>query len=460
MDPAPTEEPIVEVCVESRRTRAEILAAQGAITPGEPDDFDALRAALGAGKMPDRARGLDYAAAFAPRHEGADPVRVTLESAPHPWLPGHRFVHLSVTTPPSPVTDDAGNVVFLVDVSQSMLTVANRHLPWTDTVPEAGAPATTRLDVVREAIAGFAATAPPRTTVSLARYAGGRGVLLPRTMVGRKDAIEDALSELDSGDRIAQGGGRDAIILADTLRRPCVPNRVVVMTDSNARLDYDPKATTKYLLQKRGRIDLSVAAIGVLGPVDGLEELARSGLGRATYAWSVDELIEDLRAITMPPKTTAGSFRPDLRYHDDVAASARLLADDRDLLSDRPLAEGTRLSVVWDVTLRPVSGTVLTMDWEAKGPTAETWEMGSVLTASTQDGPVQWQLASADFKMATAAALLADVQSMGFPVGRGWDDLVALADDAAGRGATGDARLPELVRLAAAIARRDGTAPP
>ncbi len=446
-----------EVCVEARRTRSEVAAAVASWAPPvDINSFDQARAALASDRMPSNVLAGDWMDAFAfDVDQQPDPLIVSLEATPHPWLAGHAFVRLSVRAETAPMPEDLGNVVLLLDVSPSMLTSPSRSFP-----ALAGAerderglyPATSRFDIVREAIGALVKRLPRDTTLSIARYSGATGILLNPTAVRNPSAIQTVLDSLATSSGWFLGGAKDAVDLSKLMRRSCTDNRIVVVTDTNALIAVDPIATTTDIIRK-DNVSVSAVSVGTAGPVAGIEELAHAGLGRVTYGWSKDEVEGALWDLIVPHNSVARHLDVAVHFNPETVAWARLVQEERDRLDVDHVLSGFVRTSLWEVALRPVTeGSVMQMTWTADSPIPGEWTKQGSAEITVEALPNVYADASADMRFAAAIGLAANTIVDGPPRGHSWEDLLLLAEAASRPGQPGDDRLSALVRLAATVA--------
>jgi Ca-activated chloride channel family protein len=124
--------------------------------------------------------------AEAPRDGHA--LAVTTEVAPAPWRPAHRLVRVAVQARRAAAERKASNLVFLVDVSGSMMS------------PD-------KLPLVKQALGVLVDRLRPEDRVALVVYAGSAGLVLPSTPGDARDEIRGAIARLEAGGSTAGGAG-------------------------------------------------------------------------------------------------------------------------------------------------------------------------------------------------------------------------------------------------------------
>jgi Ca-activated chloride channel family protein len=212
---------------------------------------------------------LNYFPYAYPEPRGEHPFSVVAEVGPAPWNPNHRLVHVGlqgrhVDTRELP----ASNLVFLVDVSGSMMSP-------------------NKLPLVKDALRMLVEQLRPQDRVSLVVYAGNAGLVLDATPGDRKNEILEAIGRLEAGGSTAGGAGiRLAYEVARRNFRRGGNNRVVLATDGDFNVGASSDAEMFRLIEEKRREGtfLTVLGFGMGNLKDSrLEGLADKGNGNYAY---------------------------------------------------------------------------------------------------------------------------------------------------------------------------------
>jgi Ca-activated chloride channel homolog len=221
----------------------------------------------------------DYA-----RPSGSQPIGASMEVTDAPWNPRHRLVRIGIKAreiavnrrPPS-------NLVFLVDVSGSMNT------------PQ-------KLPLVKSGLKMLVDQLGENDVVSIVVYASSTGLVLPPTNGERKQAIAQAIENLEAGGSTNGGAGialayRQAT--ANFIRGGV--NRVILVTDGDFNVGITSQADLTTLIEDRARsgVFLSVLGFGMGNLKDStMERLADVGNGHYAYIDTLNEarkvLVEEM----------------------------------------------------------------------------------------------------------------------------------------------------------------------
>ncbi len=210
-----------------------------------------------------------------PRPAGPDPFAVSVEAAACPWNRAHRLVRVALAgREVEAAARPAANVVFLVDVSGSMMSED-------------------RLPLVQQALKLFAGALDARDRVAIAVYAGAAGLVLPSTSGSDRAAIEEALGRLQAGGSTNGAGG---IRLAyETARAQFIKggiNRVVLATDGDFNVGTTSEDELVRLVEGEARSGIFLTVLGVgRGNLNDalLDAITRRGNGQYAYLDSLQE---------------------------------------------------------------------------------------------------------------------------------------------------------------------------
>ena len=210
-----------------------------------------------------------------PQPKNTDPFSINTEMSDCPWNPSHRLVLVGLQGKKIPVDNlPASNIVFLIDVSGSMMEE--------NKLPLVKASMKMLVDQLRE-----------QDKVSLVVYAGNAGLVLPPTSGANKTIIKDAIDKLEAGGSTAGGAG---IQLAyKTAKENFVKggnNRIILCTDGdfNVGASSDDALVSMIEEERKSGVFLTVLGYGMGNYKDNkMEKLADKGNGNHAYIDGISE---------------------------------------------------------------------------------------------------------------------------------------------------------------------------
>src|SRR5688572_8755405 len=256
----------------------------------------------------------DYA-----RPSGPHPIGASMELADAPWNPRHRLVRIGINAraidanrrPPS-------NLVFLIDVSGSMNT------------PQ-------KLPLVKSALKMLVDQLGENDLVSIVVYASSTGLVLPPTSGERKQAIAQAIDNLEAGGSTNGGAGIQLAYRQATANfiRGGV-NRVILVTDGDFNVGITSQADLTTLIEDRAKsgVFLSVLGFGMGNLKDStMERLADLGNGHYAYIDTLNEarkvLVEEMSATLV---TVAKDVKIQVDFNPGKVEAYRLIGYENRLL--------------------------------------------------------------------------------------------------------------------------------
>lgn len=256
-----------------------------------------------------------------PQPTGDLPIAVFGEVAECPWASGHKLVHIGIQGKAIP-TDDlpASNLVFLIDVSGSML--AENKLPLVI------ASFTLLVEQLRE-----------KDRVAIVVYASASGLVLPSIPGNKRKEIIEALEKLQAGGSTA---GADGINLAYKVALenfiPGGNNRVILATDGDFNVGVSSDAALVELIEKKREsgVFLSVLGYGMGNYKDNkMQELSSHGNGNHAY---VDNITEARKVFVSEFGGTLFTIAKDVKiqveFNPAKVAAYRLIGYENRLLQD------------------------------------------------------------------------------------------------------------------------------
>jgi Ca-activated chloride channel family protein len=247
------------------------------------------------------------------------PFSVTTEVSACPWNPRHKLALIGLQARRDTRKMPARNLVFLLDVSGSMMP------------PD-------KLPLVKSAMRMLVNSLTAQDRVAIVVYAGASGLALPSTPGDRKEVINRAISELEAG---GSTNGADGIQLAyNTAASTFVQegvNRVILATDGDFNVGVTSQGELVRLIERereRG-IFLSVLGVGTGNLKDStMEKLADKGNGNYAYLDSLNEarrvLIQEAGSTFV---TVAKDVKVQVEFNPRTVAAYRLVGYENRLLN-------------------------------------------------------------------------------------------------------------------------------
>jgi Ca-activated chloride channel family protein len=209
-----------------------------------------------------------------PQPQPGAPFSVTTELAACPWNLRHRLALIGLRARPIDQRRLARNLVFLLDVSGSMMP------------PD-------KLPLVKKAMRMLVDTLSDEDRIAIVVYAGASGLALPATPGNQKDRIHQAIARLEAG---GSTNGAAGITLAYRIAREQFIrggiNRVILATDGDFNVGVTSQGELTRLIEqaREGGVFLSVLGVGTGNLKDStMEKLADKGNGNYAYLDSLHE---------------------------------------------------------------------------------------------------------------------------------------------------------------------------
>jgi len=402
---------------------------------------------------------------YAPPEPGEAPFRPTVTVTPTPWNADTALVHIAIQGRMPAIEDRLPlNLVFLIDTSGSMQDAD-------------------KLPLLKQSFRLLLNRLRPEDRVAIVTYAGAAGLALEPTSVEERETILAALDQMEAGGSTAgEAGLQQAYAVAEGMARDGDVTRVILATDGDFNVGLsDPEALKDYIANKRdGGTYLSVLGFG-RGNLDDatMQALAQNGNGTAAYIDTASEarkVLSDQVAGALFP--IADDVKVQVEFNPATIAEYRLIGYEtralarEDFNDDRvdagEIGAGHSVTALYEVT--PVGSPARRIDplrYEEPTPVAgQADEFGWLKLRYKEPGAATSQLielpilaertpASADVRFAIAMAGFGQLLSGARYLGDwGWDEAIALAEDARGvdpfnyRG-----EAVQLMRLARELAR-------
>jgi Ca-activated chloride channel family protein len=377
---------------------------------------------------------------------------LSIDGGPSPFDRDHVLVRVGVQ---GEVVDDEDRppaaLTFVVDTSGSM----DRD---------------DRLGLVKRSLEMLVDELEPDDTVAIVTYESDAGIVLEPTPAADRDAILDAIDDLEPGGSTnLEAGLRTGYGLAGEAFREGGINRVVLASDGVANVGMtDPAALASLIADDAGRgIDLVTVGFGMGNYNDvTMEQLADRGDGFYAYVDDDEEaerLFED--ELTSTLQTIAKDAKIQVEFDPDVVAEYRLIGFENRAVRDDDfrdddvdageLGAGHQVTAIYDVELargvdlddRADLGTVF-LRW-ADPATGDVEEIDDDIRL--RDIEPDWAEAPADLRVATVVATFAEVmRDNPYADAVDIDDLVDEAESLADEVDTAEVdELAQLIELAA-----------
>jgi Ca-activated chloride channel family protein len=249
------------------------------------------------------------------------PFSLTTEIASCPWNEKNRLLLIGLQGQRIDTADlPPGNLVFLIDVSGSMMDP-------------------NKLPLVKSAMHLLVDQLRPQDRVAIVAYAGSAGLVLPSTDGGEKGSIHDAIEQLEAGGSTAGGEG---IVLAYKVARESFVeggnNRVILATDGDFNVGVSSDGELERLIEekRRSRIFLSVLGFGTGNIKDSkMELLADKGNGNYAYIDTIQEARKVfVRELGATLTTIAKDVKLQIELNPAKVRAYRLIGYENRLLRD------------------------------------------------------------------------------------------------------------------------------
>lgn len=210
-----------------------------------------------------------------PQPKGSHPFSINTEYSASPWNPNHKLLRIGLQGKQLATTDlPASNLVFLIDVSGSMR-------------------AENKLPLLIQSLKILVKELRNEDKVAIVVYAGAAGLVLPPTSGSDKQAIIDALENLQAGGSTAGGAGiRLAYQTAAENFIKGGNNRVILATDGDFNVGANSNSDMEKLIeeQRKSGVFLTCLGYGMGNYKDSkMETLADKGNGNYAYIDNIQE---------------------------------------------------------------------------------------------------------------------------------------------------------------------------
>lgn len=272
---------------------------------------------------------INYFTYSYPEPSGANPFAVVTDVAACPWNSAHKLLRVGLQArrvdvqklPPS-------NLTFLLDVSGSMSS------------PD-------KLPLVKQSLNKLIDQLRPQDRVAIVVYAGSAGLVLDSTPGSSKNAIAQALEQLEAGGSTAGGEG---IVLAYRVAKENFirggNNRVILATDGDFNVGVSSDGELERLIEEKRRegIALTVLGFGTGNIKDSkMELLADKGNGNYAYIDSEIEaqkvLVEEMGGTLF---TVAKDVKIQIEFNPARVAAYRLIGYENRALRDHEFRDDTK----------------------------------------------------------------------------------------------------------------------
>jgi Ca-activated chloride channel family protein len=265
---------------------------------------------------------INYFTYSYPEPRDGKPFAVTTAIGECPWNSKHRLALVGLqarrldtaSTPPR-------NLVFLVDVSGSMMT------------PQ-------KLPLVKASLAMLAPNLTHKDRVAIVVYAGAAGLVLPSTAGSDTQSIVEALARLQAGG--STNGAQGLLLAYEVAQEHFIQggvNRVVLATDGDFNVGVTNQGDLIRLIeeQREKGVTLSVLGFGMGNIKDStMEKLADKGNGNYAY---IDSLAEAQKVLVEQAGGTlvmvAKDVKVQVEFNPRTIAAYRLIGYENRILQDQ-----------------------------------------------------------------------------------------------------------------------------
>lgn len=318
--------------------------------------YSMMRRAIAEGRHPARdavriEEMINYFPYDYPEPDAAHPFSITTDVATCPWNSQHLLVRIGLQGRRGMAETPASNLVFLIDVSGSMMPAE-------------------RLPLIKQGFRKLVERLREQDTVAIVVYAGAAGLVLPPTSGLYKSTILQAIDNLRAGGSTAGGKGIQlAYDVAGKLYRAGANNRVILATDGDFNVGTtDTKDLVKLIESKRDAgIFLTTIGVGSRGYRDRLlEQLADHGNGAYAYLDNFNEAVKVFETeLTATLFTIAKDVKVQVEFNPVTVESYRLIGYENRMLAtedfenDRKdageLGAGHSVTALYEVAVQPAA---------------------------------------------------------------------------------------------------------
>lgn len=264
-----------------------------------------------------------------PQPAGEHPFSVYTETGYCPWNRNHYLLHIGLQgkdidrdeLPPS-------NLVFLIDVSGSM------NYP-------------NKLPLLKSAFGLLVNELRPQDRIAMVVYAGAAGVVLESTPGSHKEAIMQALDNLQAGGSTAGGAG---IMLAYKIAEKNFikggNNRIILATDGDFNVGVSDNASMERLVEEKRGLGIYMTVLGFgMGNIkdDKMEIIADKGNGNYAY---IDNIQEARKVLVQQFGGTLFTIAKDVKFQIEFnpayVKAYRLVGYENRLLADEDFNDDTK----------------------------------------------------------------------------------------------------------------------
>ncbi len=255
-----------------------------------------------------------------PPPAGKDPFSINTEISDCPWNKDNKLVLIGLQGKNIPMENlPASNLVFLIDVSGSMLSE--------NKLPLVKASMKMLTDQLRE-----------KDKISIVVYAGNAGLVLPTTNGSEKTKIKTAIDALEAGGSTAGGAGIElAYKTAQENFMHEGNNRIILCTDGDFNIGASSNDDMVRLIEKERTkgIYLSILGFGMGNYKDSkMEQLADKGNGNYAYIDGINEakkvLVNEFGGTLF---TIAKDVKLQIEFNPNKVAGYRLIGYEDRLLN-------------------------------------------------------------------------------------------------------------------------------
>jgi Ca-activated chloride channel family protein len=248
-----------------------------------------------------------------------DPVRISTELTKCPWSKTNSILKVGIKGKSIDLKEaPAGNLVFLIDVSGSMMSY-------------------NKLPLLKKSFKLLVNNLRENDSVSIAVYAGAAGTVLEPTKGSNKEKILKAIDQLRAGGSTA---GAQGIQLAYKLAEKSLikggNNRVILATDGDFNVGVSSDSELVKLIEKERKkgIFLTVLGFGMGNYKDSkMEKLADKGNGNYAY---IDNLLEAKKVLVNQMSGTLFTIAKDVKiqveFNPAAVAGYRLIGYENRML--------------------------------------------------------------------------------------------------------------------------------
>jgi Ca-activated chloride channel family protein len=260
---------------------------------------------------------------------GKHPFSLHTEVSTSPWNSQRKLVHIGIQGKSAELHNlKPSNLVFLIDASGSMSS-ANK------------------MPLLKKSLGLLLNELSSNDRVAIVAYAGSAGLILPSTPASNREAIFNALNNIEAGGSTAGGQGIQlAYSVALNNLIPEGNNRVILATDGDFNVGTSSTSELVRLIEEKRKNDiyLTICGFGMGNYKDGrMEQISNAGNGNYFYIDNEKEarkvFVQDMRANMF---TIAKDVKIQIEFNPAKVKAYRLIGYENRVMANKDFNDDTK----------------------------------------------------------------------------------------------------------------------